>query len=507
MTMATQPADSLESKVSHWIGGALRSGRGRAAPVFNPALGRAIREVQLASRAEVNDAVTAAAGAFRGWSRMTALRRARILFKFKALLEANAHRIAQTITEEHGKTLEDALGEVTRGIEVVEFACGAPHLLKGEFSESVGTGVDSFSLRQPLGVVAGVTPFNFPAMVPLWMIPVALACGNTFVLKPSERDPSASLLLAQLLKEAGLPDGVFNVVHGDKEAVDALLDHPQVAALSFVGSTPVARYLQERGVANGKRIQALGGAKNHMVVMPDADLDAAAEALMGAAYGSAGERCMAISVAVVVGDAAADAVVGKLKARALQMRIGAGLEPGVEMGPLVTSQHLARVRDYIDAGVAEGAELIVDGRAHAVCVGDGFYLGPSLFDRVQSGMRIYREEIFGPVLGLVRVRTYREAVDLINAHEYANGVAIFTRSGATARDFVSEIEVGMVGVNVPIPVPMAFHSFGGWRNSLFGDHHAYGMEGIRFYTRLKTVTQRWPGEEGARAEFVMPTMK
>jgi malonate-semialdehyde dehydrogenase (acetylating) / methylmalonate-semialdehyde dehydrogenase len=391
---------------------------------------------------------------------------------------------------------------------VVEFACGAPHLLKGEFSDNIGRGVDSYSLRQALGVVAGVTPFNFPAMVPLWMFPIALACGNSFVLKPSERDPSASLLLAELLAQAGLPDGVFNVVHGDKEAVDALLDHPQVAALSFVGSTAVARYLQGRGVANGKRVQALGGAKNHMVVMPDADLGAATEALIGAAYGSAGERCMAISVAVAVGDAIADALIEKLTHRLVHLRIGASDQPGVEMGPLVTPTHLARVRDYLDIGVREGAKLILDGRSHAAAAqAEGFFLGPSLFDAVRPEMRIYREEIFGPVLGIVRVADYRAAVELINGHEYANGTAVFTRSGASARAFVADVEVGMVGVNVPIPVPMAFHSFGGWRNSMFGDHHAYGMEGFRFYTRLKTVTQRWPEAESLRAEFVMPTMK
>jgi malonate-semialdehyde dehydrogenase (acetylating)/methylmalonate-semialdehyde dehydrogenase len=493
--------------ISYWIDGKPVAGSGRAAPVYNPSLGRVQREVPLAGRAEVDRAVASAARAFGGWSQQTALRRSRVLFRFKELLERDAQRIAAIISEEHGKTLEDARGELTRGIEVVEFACGAPHLLKGEFSDSVGRGVDSYSLRQPLGVVAGVTPFNFPAMVPLWMFPIALACGNSFVLKPSERDPSASMLLAQLLAEAGLPDGVLNVVHGDKEAVDALLEHPQVAALSFVGSTPVARYLQERGVANAKRVQALGGAKNHMVLMPDADLAAATEALVGAAYGSAGERCMAISVAVAVGDRLADALIDRLRPRLQQLRIGASDQPGVDMGPLVTAAHLARVRDYIDVGVREGGRLIVDGRTHPAAAGSGFFLGPSLFDAVRPHMRIYREEIFGPVLCVVRVADHRQAIDLINRHELANGTAVFTRSGALARAFVAEVETGMVGVNVPIPVPMAFHSFGGWRQSMFADHAMYGEEGFRFYTRLKTVTQRWPDSDPAQAEFVMPTMK
>jgi malonate-semialdehyde dehydrogenase (acetylating) / methylmalonate-semialdehyde dehydrogenase len=494
--------------ISHWIDGKAVAGGGRTAPVYNPSLGRVVRQVNLATQAEVDRAVASAAAAFPGWSQQTALRRARVLFRFKELLDRDAKRIARTISEEHGKTLDDALGEVTRGIEVVEFACGAPQLLKGEFSDNVGRGVDSYSLRQPLGVVAGVTPFNFPVMVPLWMLPIALACGNSFVLKPSERDPSASLLLAALLAEAGLPDGVLNVIQGDKEAVDALLDHPQVAALSFVGSTPVARYIQARGVANHKRVQALGGAKNHMVVMPDADLGAATEALIGSAYGSAGERCMAISVAVAVGDGLADALIGKLTQRLAQLRIGAADAAGVEMGPLVTPAHLARVRDYIEIGVREGARLVVDGRTHsAASLADGFFVGPSLFDAVRPEMRIYREEIFGPVLGIVRVADFRAAVELINGHEFANGTAVFTQSGAVARAFAAEVEVGMVGVNVPIPVPMAFHSFGGWRNSMFGDHHAYGSEGFRFYTRLKTVTQRWPDADALRAEFVMPTMK
>ena len=505
---ATPVPISAPSPIPHWIDGKPTPGTGQVSPVYDPSLGRVIREVSLADKAEVDRAVASAARAFPAWSQLTALRRARVLFRFKELLDAHAPRIARTISQEHGKTLDDALGEVTRGIEVVEFACGAPHLLKGEFSDNVGQGVDSYSLRQPLGVVAGITPFNFPAMVPLWMIPIALVCGNTFVLKPSERDPSTSLLLAELLKQAGLPDGVLNVIHGDKEAVDALLDHPKVAALSFVGSTPVARYLQTRAASTGKRVQALGGAKNHLVVMPDADLDAATEAIVGAAYGSAGERCMAISVAVAVGNAVADALIKKLKDRLARLRIGASDEAGVEMGPLVTPAHLARVKDYIDVGVREGANLVLDGRTYAAAsTSRGFFVGPSLFDAVRTDMRIYKEEIFGPVLGIVRVPDYASAVGLINAHEFANGTAVFTQSGAIARNFVADIEVGMVGVNVPIPVPMAFHSFGGWRNSLFGDHHAYGMEGFRFYTRLKAVTQRWPESKTLQAEFVMPTMR
>jgi malonate-semialdehyde dehydrogenase (acetylating)/methylmalonate-semialdehyde dehydrogenase len=494
--------------ISHWIDGAPLTGSGRRSPIYNPSLGQVVSEVRFADETEVDRAVECAARAFPAWAQLSALRRARILFRFKALLDTHAGRIAKAISEEHGKTLDDALGEVTRGMEVVEFACGAPHLLKGEFSNDVGRGVDSFSLRHPLGVVAGITPFNFPAMVPLWMFPIALVCGNTFILKPSERDPSASLLLAELLKEAGLPDGVLNVIHGDKSTVDLLLDHPKIAALSFVGSTPVARYLQTRAAGTGKRMQALGGAKNHLVVMPDANVEDATEALVGAAYGSAGERCMAISVAVVVGEDAADALVEKLKCRLAKLRVGMSADAGVEMGPLVTPAHLFRVKDYIDIGVKEGARLVVDGRTHPACAAlSGFFLGPSLFDAVRADMRIYKEEIFGPVLCVIRVPDYRAAVELINRHEFANGTAVFTQSGAIARDFVMDIEVGMVGVNVPIPVPMAFHSFGGWRNSLFGDHHAYGMEGFRFYTRLKTVTQRWQEPEALRADFVMPILQ
>jgi len=428
------------------------------------------------------------------------------MFRFRELLEANQDVLAAQITAEHGKTHSDALGEVQRGIEVVEFACGIPQLLKGEVTENVGTQVDSHNLRQPLGVVAGITPFNFPAMVPLWMAPIAMACGNCFVLKPSERDPSASLLLADWLKQAGLPDGVFNVVHGDKVAVDAILEHPDVKAVSFVGSTPIARYIYATGCAHGKRVQALGGAKNHMVVLPDADLDQAADALMGAGYGSAGERCMAISVAVAVGDNVADALVAKLAPRVRALAIGAGNVEGKDMGPLITAAHRDKVKSYIDIGVAEGAKLVVDGRSVKIDGGgNGFFLGGCLFDGVKPEMRIYKEEIFGPVLSIVRAADYEQAVALVNAHEYGNGVALFTRDGDAARDFASRIQVGMVGINVPIPVPMAFHSFGGWKASLFGDHHIYGPEGVRFYTRQKTVTTRWPASIRAGAQYVMPT--
>lgn len=505
---AAEPLHASPELITHWINGAAVAGSGPRLPVHDPARGEVIREVPMATAAEVAAAVSSAAEAYPGWARLPALRRARVLFRLKALLDARVNELARIISEEHGKTLDDAAGEVIRGIEVVEFACGAPHLLKGEFSESVGTGVDSYSMRQPLGVVAGVTPFNFPAMVPLWMFPVALACGNTFVLKPSERDPSASVFLARLLQEAGLPPGVLNVVHGNREAVEALLDDPRVQAISFVGSTPVAKSLHERASSAGKRVQALGGAKNHMVVMPDADLDAVVEALVGAAYGSAGERCMAISVAVVIGNAAADGLVEKLRPRLASLRVGPADQPGVEMGPLVSREHLERVRRYIEIGVREQARLVVDGRAMPVPGnGRGFFIGPTLFDHVQPGMRIYAEEIFGPVLCLVRVPDYRAAVELINSHAYANGTAVFTQNGAVARAFAAEVQVGMVGVNVPIPVPVAFHSFGGWRSSLFGDHHVYGTEGVRFYTRLKTVTQRWPQGSSPRAELAMPTMK
>jgi malonate-semialdehyde dehydrogenase (acetylating) / methylmalonate-semialdehyde dehydrogenase len=497
----------LDSTVGHWVNGAVWSPDGaHRLPVYNPTLGAVARHVVAATRADVDHAVTAAAAAQKAWAATPALRRARVLAHFAALLHTRRAELASTISAEHGKTLSDAEGEVVRGLEVVEFAAGAPHLLKGEFSENVGSGVDAFSMRQPLGVVAGITPFNFPAMVPLWMIPVALACGNAFVLKPSERDPSASIWLAEVLKNAGLPDGVFNVVQGDKTAVDALLEHPKISAVSFVGSTPVARYIQERGIAHGKRVQALGGAKNHMVIMPDADLTVAADSLVGAAYGSAGERCMAISVAVAVGDETADALVARLRQKMLTIVVGPSEAPDADMGPLVTAAHLKRVRDYIDIGEREGAQLIVDGRGLTVAnAPSGFFLGPCLFDHVTPSMRIYQEEIFGPVLVIVRVPDYAAAVQLINSHPMANGTTVFTRSGRIARNFAIDIEVGMVGINVPIPVPMAFHSFGGWRRSMFGDHHVYGAEGLRFYTRLKAVTVRWPVSGTEKADFAMPT--
>ena len=493
--------------IPHHIGGQrIGSVQARSLPVYNPATGEESGRLPMATPEDVDAAVQAAKAAFPAWSQTPPLKRARVMFKFRELLEANQEILAAQITAEHGKTHSDALGEVARGIEVVEFACGIPQLLKGEVTENISSQVDSHSLRQPLGVVAGITPFNFPAMVPLWMAPIAIACGNCFLLKPSERDPSSSLLLADWLAQAGLPDGVFNVVHGDKVAVDAILAHPDIKAVSFVGSTAIARYIYATGCAHGKRVQALGGAKNHMVVMPDADLDQAADALMGAGYGSAGERCMAISVAVAVGDNVADALVAKLAPRVRALAIGAGNVEGKDMGPLITSAHRDKVRSYIDIGVAEGAKLVVDGRGLSVdgCE-NGFFLGGCLFDGVTPDMRIYKEEIFGPVLSIVRAADYEQAVALVNDHEYGNGVALFTRDGDAARNFVSRIQVGMVGINVPIPVPMAFHSFGGWKASLFGDHHIYGPEGVRFYTRQKTVTTRWPASIRAGAQYVMPT--
>src|SRR5688572_19681987 len=498
------------SNYPHWIGGRAAAGTsGRVGDVFNPSLGVVAARVAFASEAEVDAAVRAAREAFPAWAATPALKRARVLFKFKELIEARRAELARVIASEHGKLVSDAAGEVTRGLEVVEFACGAPHLTKGEFAENVGTGVDSFSMRQPLGVAVGITPFNFPAMVPLWMFPIALVCGNTFVLKPSERDPGPSLLLGQWLAEAGAPPGVFNVVNGDKTAVDALLRHPGVDAVSFVGSTPIAEYVQREGIAHGKRVQALGGAKNHLVALPDADPDFTADALLGAAYGSAGERCMAISVAVAVGEATGDRLVEALARKVRALRIDQSLNGDADMGPLITAAHRQRVLGYIDAGVAEGAKLVVDGRGHKVSgYENGFFLGGSLFDQVTPDMKIYREEIFGPVLSVVRVPHLAAAIGLVNSHEFANGTAVFTRDGAAARAFVQGIEVGMVGVNVPIPVPMAYFSFGGWRRSTFADHAMHGMEGVRFFTRLKTVTSRWPAEgSGGRAEFVMPTMK
>ncbi|MCM5681878.1 CoA-acylating methylmalonate-semialdehyde dehydrogenase [Schlegelella sp. S2-27] len=498
----------LATTVQHWIDGRLVAGRsGRQQDVYNPATGEAARQVSLASADEVNAAVAAAKAAFPKWADTPPIRRARVLNKFLELLNTHRDTLAALITSEHGKVITDAQGEVTRGIEIVEFACGIPQLLKGDYTDQVSTGIDNWTLRQPLGVVAGITPFNFPCMVPCWMFPVALACGNSFVLKPSERDPSASLLMAELLKQAGLPDGVFNVVQGDKVAVDTLLEHPDVKALSFVGSTPIAHYIYERGAHFGKRVQALGGAKNHMVVMPDADLDQTIDALIGAAYGSAGERCMAISVAVLVGDVA-DRIVPKLAERARALKIGNGMEPDAEMGPLVTRQALDRICGYIDDGVKSGAQLVVDGRGHKVSGHEnGFWLGGTLFDHVTPDMRIYREEIFGPVLACVRVPDFAAAVELVNDHEFGNGVACYTRDGHVAREFARRIQVGMVGINVPIPVPMAWHGFGGWKRSLFGDMHAYGEEGVRFYTKQKSVMQRWPESTAKGAEFAMPTAK
>jgi len=490
-----------------WIGGrAAAATTQRFGEITNPATGEVIRHVPLSNAADIDAAVGAAAAAFPAWRAQPPLRRARIMMRFRELMEAHRKELAAIITQEHGKTLADAEGEVTRGIEVIEFATGIPHLLKGEFGENVGSEVDSFSLRQPVGVCAGITPFNFPAMVPLWMFPVAIACGNTFVLKPSERDPSLSIRMAELLKDAGLPDGVFNVVHGDKDAVDALLAHPAVRAISFVGSTPIAKYIYETGARNGKRVQALGGAKNHAVVLPDADLDFATEAIIGAGYGSAGERCMAISAIVAVGDAA-DPLVERLASRARRVSVGPGTAPNIEMGPVITRAAKARIVGCIDDGVAAGATLVVDGRnAEVDGHGDGFFVGPTLFDHVTPEMAIYRQEIFGPVLAVVRVESLTEAIALINANDYANGTAIFTRSGHAARRFAQDIEVGMVGVNVPIPVPMAFFSFGGWRGSLFGDLHVHGMDGVRFYTRLKTLTTRWPDDGSAAPGFHMPMM-
>ncbi|MDP1732135.1 MAG: CoA-acylating methylmalonate-semialdehyde dehydrogenase [Devosia sp.] len=495
--------------IQNAIGGKLiQSASSRIQPVFNPATGEQSASLPLSTIGEINAAVAAAKKAFPAWSNTTPMKRARVMFRFKELLDKHAADLAREISREHGKVHDDALGEVARGIDCVDFACGIPQLLKGEFSRNVGPNIDSYSDRQALGVVAGITPFNFPAMVPMWMYPIAIACGNTFVLKPSERDPSAPMLAWQLFMDAGLPEGVFNIVHGDKEAVDAILDHPDIKAVSFVGSTPIAEYVYRRGTQAGKRVQALGGAKNHMIVMPDADMDQAADALMGAGYGSAGERCMAISVAVPVGERTADALVAKLKPRVESLKIGPATDRDAEMGPLVTRMHRDKVAGYIDAGVAEGAELVVDGRGFKLQgYENGYFLGGTLFDHVKPDMKIYRDEIFGPVLSVVRAGTYQDAVDLIHGHEYANGTAIFTRDGDAAREFADKIEVGMVGINVPIPVPVAYHSFGGWKRSLFGDHSIYGPEGVHFYTRLKTVTTRWPAGIKEGAEFTFPSMK
>lgn len=506
--MGAPEAFTTSHDVGHFIGGVAVPGRsGRSQGVYNPATGQVARQVALASADEVKAAVAAAQAAFPAWADTPPLRRARVLFKFLELMNQQRDTLAAMITAEHGKVFTDAQGEVSRGIDIIEFACGIPQLLKGDYTDQVSTGIDNWTLRQPLGVVAGITPFNFPCMVPCWMFPVAIAAGNTFVLKPSERDPSASIFMAELLQQAGLPDGVFNVVQGDKLAVDTLLTHPDVKAVSFVGSTPIAQYIYETGAHHGKRVQALGGAKNHMVVMPDADLDQAVDALVGAGYGSAGERCMAISVAVAVGDVG-DKLVPALAARAKALKIKNGMELDAEMGPIVTAQALDRINGYIEHGVKEGAKLVVDGRGFKVPGHEqGFWLGGTLFDHVTPQMKIYQEEIFGPVLGVVRVPDFASAVDLVNAHEFGNGVACFTSDGNIAREFARRIQVGMVGINVPIPVPMAWHGFGGWKKSLFGDMHAYGEEGVRFYTKQKSVMQRWPASIGKGAEFVMPTSK
>ncbi|MEQ6290068.1 CoA-acylating methylmalonate-semialdehyde dehydrogenase [Vogesella sp. GCM10023246] len=494
--------------VAHLINGELVTNVGRTAPVFNPSIGEAVRQVALADQATIQSAIDAAKAAFPAWRNTPPAKRAQVMFRFKQLLEANRDQIAAMISEEHGKTIEDAVGELQRGIENVEYACGAPELLKGEYNRNVGPNIDSWSDHQPLGVVAGITPFNFPAMVPLWMYPLAIVCGNCFILKPSERDPSSTLFIAQLLHEAGLPKGVINVVHGDKAAVDALIEAPEVKALSFVGSTPIAEYIYSEGTKRGKRVQALGGAKNHAVVLPDADLDNTVNALMGAAYGSCGERCMAISVAVAVGDQVADKLVEKLVPKIAALKIGAGTSCGLDMGPLVTGAARDKVKGYIDSGVAQGAELVVDGRQLSVAgCESGFFVGGTLFDKVTPEMSIYREEIFGPVLCIVRVGSLEAAMQLINDHEYGNGTCLFTRDGEAARLFCDEIEVGMVGVNVPLPVPVAYHSFGGWKRSLFGDLHAYGPDGVRFYTKRKTITQRWPQRASHEAsQFAFPSL-
>ncbi|HEK1769825.1 TPA: CoA-acylating methylmalonate-semialdehyde dehydrogenase [Pseudomonas putida] len=494
--------------IKHLIHGESVASGGRTAEVFNPATGQVIHQLELANRATVQVAIDSAKAAYPAWRNTPPAKRAQVMFRFKQLLEQNEARISQMISEEHGKTIEDAAGELKRGIENVEFACAAPEILKGEYSRNVGPNIDAWSDFQPLGVVAGITPFNFPAMVPLWMYPLAIVCGNAFILKPSERDPSSTLYIAQLLHEAGLPKGILNVVHGDKEAVDALIEAPEVKALSFVGSTPIAEYIYAEGTKRGKRVQALGGAKNHAVLMPDAELDNAVNALMGAAYGSCGERCMAISVAVCVGDQVADALIAKLQPQIKALKIGAGTQCGLDMGPLVTAAARDKVLGYIDDGVAAGAELVVDGRGFSVAGNEnGYFVGGTLFDRVTPQMRIYQEEIFGPVLCVVRVQSLEQAMQLINDHEYGNGTCIFTRDGEAARLFCDEIEVGMVGVNVPLPVPVSYHSFGGWKRSLFGDLHAYGPDGVRFYTRRKAITQRWPQRKSHEAsQFAFPSL-
>jgi malonate-semialdehyde dehydrogenase (acetylating)/methylmalonate-semialdehyde dehydrogenase len=506
--MNTTPAFTSKEPVLHYIGGERTEGKStRRADVFNPSIGAVARQVVLGEVEDVAQAVAVAKKASAAWADTPPIRRARVMHRFLALMNEHRNELAAIITAEHGKVFTDAAGEVDRGIDIVEFACGIPQLLKGDYTEQVSTGMDNWTMRQPLGVVAGITPFNFPCMVPCWMFPVAIAAGNAFILKPSERDPSAALFMADLLKQAGLPDGVFNVVQGDKVAVDALIEHPDVKAVSFVGSTPIAHYIHQRGSQFGKRVQALGGAKNHMIVMPDADIERTVDALIGAAYGSAGERCMAISVAVLVGDVA-DRIVPLVAERARSLKICDGMDLDAEMGPVVTRQALERIEGYVQVGVDEGASLVVDGRGHKVAGNEnGFFTGGTLFDHVTPEMRIYQEEIFGPVLACVRVKDFAEAVELVNAHEFGNGVSCFTSDGNVAREFARRIEVGMVGVNVPIPVPMAWHSFGGWKKSLFGDMHAYGEEGVRFYTRQKSIMQRWPQSIAKGAEFAMPTAK
>ncbi len=508
MALNTLSTPASSTTLQHWISGlALDEPVESSGPLFDPATGTFTNRVAFATPEVVDRAVAVATEAARGWREASLARRSRILFAFRDLVERHKLELATIVTREHGKVLSDALGEVQRGLEVVEFACGIADLVKGEFSENVSTEVDSYSLRQPLGVVAGITPFNFPVMVPMWMYPLAIACGNAFILKPSEKDPSAANFCAQLLKDAGLPDGIFNVVHGDRVAVDAILNHPGIAAVSFVGSTPVARHVYETATRAGKRVQALGGAKNHMVVLPDADLDLAADAAVSAAYGSAGERCMAISVLVAVGDSA-DRLLPKVRDRIGRLKVGPGLEPGVEMGPLVTREHRGRVVRYVETGVSEGAELLEDGRKTRVeNHADGFFLGPCLFDGVTPEMTIYREEIFGPVLSVVRAATLADALSLVNANPYANGVAIFTSDGGAARQFQNEVQVGMVGINVPIPVPTAYYSFGGWKSSIFGDTHMYGRDGVRFYTRSKVVTSRWPDRRHGGVELSFPQVK
>ena len=494
--------------INHFIDGKLTPGTSEIkSKVYDPSIGEQKSEVFLGNKSDIDEAVKVAKKAFGNWSLKPPLQRARIMFKFKNLIEKNSEEITKIIVKEHGKVYEDAKGSLQRGLEVVEFACGIPQVLKGEFSENVGTNVDSWSIRQPLGVVAGITPFNFPAMVPMWMFPIAISCGNTFILKPSEKDPSCSIMLAQLLKDAGLPDGVFNVVNGSKEAVDAILENQDVKAISFVGSTPIAKYIYENAAKNEKRVQALGGAKNHLVVMPDCDLDSAVDGLMGAAYGSAGERCMAQSVAVAVGNIG-DELVSRLSKKVETLKVGPGMDKNSEMGPLITKEHLEKVSGYVDLGVQEGAKLVVDGRNLKLQgYESGFFIGGCLFDNVKKDMRIYKEEIFGPVLSVVRVKNFDEATKLVNDHEFGNGVSIYTKDGDAGRTFTNKIQVGMVGINVPIPVPMAFHSFGGWKRSLFGDSAMHGVEGVRFYTKLKTITSRWPSGVRSNPEFVMPTMK